>query len=76
MAAKVIFTCAEINAACAAALAADKPLSTVFTIGTTARPGANGTKWFDLSATLRDASGAVVKNRQSVYRLFQADSNW
>ena len=60
MARNVIFNCSELIAACEAAKAGSKPLSTVFSIDTTARPGPNGTKYMGLHASVPGKKGRLM----------------
>lgn len=56
----VIFDCAELNAACAAALAAGKTLDAVFALDANARNGPNGTKYMSLVATVGAKTGQLL----------------
>ena len=58
--ARVFFNCSELIAACEAAKAGSKPLSTVFSIDTTARPGPNGTKYMGLHASVPGKKGRLM----------------
>ena len=57
---KVIFNCSELIVACEAAKSAGQPLSTVFSMETTARPGPNGTKYMGLSASVPGKAGRLM----------------
>lgn len=57
---KVIFNCDELIAACEAAKADGQPLSTVFSIDTTARAGPNGTKYMGLHAAVPGKKGRLM----------------
>lgn len=60
MSSKVIFNCDEIVGACKGAKEAGKPLSTVFSISTSAHSGQNGTKYMDLTATVPGKRGRLM----------------
>lgn len=71
-----VFTCDEIVDACDAALNNGKPLSTVFSISKTARPGSQGCLYFDVVATVPGKTGRLnvsIKKEVHSGRISPAD---
>jgi hypothetical protein len=73
---EVIFNCSEIIAACEKAKAAGRPLSDVFYLETTARPGPNGTKYIGLYCSVPGKKGRLmvrVKRERHVGKIHPLD---